>query len=54
MGEYLEEILDNNDLVMDLMASLDESMRFDAYHYADARTPADSIGEPDTDGCYTL
>ena len=54
MGDYLEEILDTNDLVWDLMASLDENMVIDDYHYADARTPADSIGEPDTDGCYTL
>ncbi|MCI0507909.1 MAG: hypothetical protein L0Z73_17625 [Gammaproteobacteria bacterium] len=55
MGDYLEEILDNNDLEMDIMAALDEGVMLNDYHYANWRYESDSKEElDDFDGYYTV
>lgn len=49
MGDYLEEILDNNDLEMDLMAALDEGAMFDDYRDVELPTDLDVFDELDPD-----
>jgi hypothetical protein len=49
MGDYLEEILDNNDLEMDIMAALDEGALLNDYYYTELPTDLDVFNSLDTD-----
>jgi hypothetical protein len=49
MGDYLEELLDNNDLEMDIMAALDEGVLLNDDHYSDLPTNLDVYNELDVD-----
>lgn len=54
MGDYLEEILDNNDLEMDIMAALDEGAMLNDFYYANWRLEFDGFEDlDDLDGYYT-
>ena len=43
MGDYLEEILDNNDLEMDILAALDEDLVPDEYRYTNELPVDDDV-----------
>ena len=49
MGDYLEELLDNNDLEMDIMLALDEGVLLSDDHYSELPTNLDVFNELDVD-----
>ena len=49
MGDYLEELQDNNDLEMDIMAALDEGILLNDDLYLDLSTNLDVFNELDVD-----
>jgi hypothetical protein len=50
MGDYLEEIIDNNDLEMDILAALDDDRISDEYpFYMDLPEDTDIMDELDVD-----
>ncbi|WP_455207078.1 hypothetical protein [Kaarinaea lacus] len=52
MGDYLEEILDYNDLEMDILAALDEGMMLNEHQFEDLCIETGRFDEVDADKFY--